>query len=72
MITIDTVKSVYSGKDGKCCCGCAGKHSEDQKQKTRIINIINKAAPEAVERDDNGVYAATVIGNRVYIAYFND
>lgn len=20
------VLSVYSGKDGKCCCGCAGKH----------------------------------------------
>ena len=21
------VKSVYSGKDGACCCGCAGKHT---------------------------------------------
>jgi hypothetical protein len=21
------VLSVYSGKDGKCCCGCAGKYS---------------------------------------------
>jgi len=20
------IKSVYSGKDGKCCCGCAGKY----------------------------------------------
>ena len=72
MITIDTVKSVYSGKDGKCCCGCAGKHSDDQKQKTRIINILNKADPKAVDRDDNGVYAATVIGTRVYIVYFNE
>jgi hypothetical protein len=22
----DFVRSVYSGKNGKCCCGCAGKH----------------------------------------------
>lgn len=72
MITIENVKSVYSGKDGKCCCGCAGKHSDDQKQKTRIMNIINKANPADVDMDDNGVYAATVIGNRVYIVYFND
>lgn len=26
-LTIDDVRSVYSGKAGKCCCGCAGKHS---------------------------------------------
>ena len=25
-ITTDKVMSVYSGKNGKCCCGCAGKH----------------------------------------------
>ncbi len=22
----ETTVSVYSGKDGKCCCGCAGTH----------------------------------------------
>ena len=34
-ITTDKVMSVYSGKNGKCCCGCAGKHyyaSQFQKQ----------------------------------------
>ncbi len=72
MISIENVKQVYSGKDGKCCCGCAGKHSTDQKQKTRIINILNKANPADIDRDANGVYAATVIGNRLYIAYFNN
>lgn len=25
-ITREEVISVYSGKDGACCCGCAGKH----------------------------------------------
>lgn len=69
MISIENVKSVYSGKNGKCCCGCAGKHSDDQKQKTRIVNILNKDADTIV--DDSG-HAYTVIGNRLYIAYFND
>jgi len=26
-INIDDVMSVYSGKNGRCCCGCAGKHT---------------------------------------------
>lgn len=25
-IKIEQVSSVYSGRDGKCCCGCSGKH----------------------------------------------
>lgn len=25
-MTQSDVRSVYSGKDGMCCCGCAGKH----------------------------------------------
>jgi len=26
-LTLQNVMSVYSGKYGKCCCGCSGKHS---------------------------------------------
>lgn len=26
-LTVGQVMSVYSGRDGACCCGCAGKHS---------------------------------------------
>jgi hypothetical protein len=26
MLTLDKVRSVYSGKAGMCCCGCAGEH----------------------------------------------
>lgn len=26
-INLDTVASVYSGKAGRCCCGCSGKHT---------------------------------------------
>lgn len=25
-IKLEDVKSVYSGKDGHCCCGCSGNH----------------------------------------------
>jgi hypothetical protein len=25
-MTQSNIRSVYSGVDGKCCCGCAGKH----------------------------------------------
>ncbi|MBI4029106.1 MAG: hypothetical protein HY376_01965 [Candidatus Blackburnbacteria bacterium] len=25
-IESDQVMSVYSGKNGRCCCGCSGKH----------------------------------------------
>lgn len=24
---LENIVSVYSGKAGKCCCGCAGKHT---------------------------------------------
>ena len=27
MIEIQKVASVYSGINGRCCCGCAGKHT---------------------------------------------
>jgi hypothetical protein len=26
MIDLNKVVSVYSGKEGKCCCGCSGNH----------------------------------------------
>lgn len=26
-IDISKVYSVYSGKNGRCCCGCSGKHT---------------------------------------------
>lgn len=32
-IDINKVQSVYSGKNGRCCCGCAGKHTYASKYK---------------------------------------
>jgi hypothetical protein len=30
----DDILSVYSGKAGKCCCGCSGKHYANPKNRT--------------------------------------
>jgi hypothetical protein len=69
MVELANVVSVYSGKDGKCCCGCAGKHydaKENAKQVKRIVNLINANAALATQEDD---HTFVVLGSRVYIAY---
>jgi hypothetical protein len=67
-INAEQVKSVYSGKDGKCCCGCSGKHSEDKTTIKRTVNKINK---HVNDWDVGTDYIAVVVGTRLHIAYFN-
>lgn len=67
MKTLADVKSVYSGVNGKCCCGCSGKHSESDRSKKIIFNKIMKNPEHKFEGDDH-VYA--VNGNRLLVAYF--
>ena len=31
LLEVSDAPSVYSGKDGACCCGCKGKHSYNSK-----------------------------------------
>lgn len=38
-LTTPQVLSVYSGKDGKCCCGCAGKHSYNSLHMARASQL---------------------------------
>ena len=33
MINLPNVASVYSGIDGRCCCGCSGKHTYASKHR---------------------------------------
>lgn len=47
-LTFNDVLSVYSGKDGKCCCGCAGKHSYNSKHRAEGA----KTRGYAVDDDD--------------------
>ena len=47
-ITKDQVLSVYSGIDGKCCCGCAGKHSYN----SSYIEEAGKERGYPIEQDE--------------------
>jgi len=87
LIDVQKVSSVYIGKDGACCCGCAGKHyyaSHHVKAASKnrgylvgsdevsdlmvkkVVGILNAAA----EVEMNRGHVSTVVGTRVYIAYF--
>lgn len=64
------VIQVYSGKDGLCCCGCAGTHwtkEESPAQVKRIVGLLN-ASPDDLEHGDDHV--ALTVGKRIYIAYY--
>lgn len=88
MIKAEDVASVYSGKAGKCCCGCAGKHTIASRHRDwaeanrgyevtaeevndavvkRVINKLNQNPLTSVDDE----LAHVVIGNRLYVAYFN-
>lgn len=75
-VDLSKVASAYSGKDGWCCCGCAGTHyaaeGEDANptQVKRIVNLLNAANPGDLDHGDNHV--ALVVGKRIYIAYWKD
>ena len=83
MINLANVKSVYSGTNGMCCCGCAGKHTYKSGQTNdpyrivndkvvkRIINTMNKLIKEVGGEETDTEYVSIVNGNRLYIAYFN-
>ncbi|MBY0560051.1 hypothetical protein [Hyphomicrobium sp.] len=60
------IKSVYTGRAGKCCCGCAGTHSEKPATKTYVLNILKKNAADV---DDDGDNLSVEIGGRLYVAY---
>lgn len=76
-IAVDEVRSVYSGKDGNCCCGCSGTHYEADKPEnsamvTRVLRIVNEAiaSDEAEWNSDDCV--STTIGKRLYIVYLRE
>lgn len=64
-------KSSYSGAAGRCCCGCAGNHSETPVAIKRQINRIKRLAGEGVTLDIQPTYVAAEQNDRLYIVYFN-
>lgn len=73
-------KRSYSGKAGRCCCGCSGSYSENKASVTRQINKIKKLVAAgytaavgsnsiAVEVIDEGYISSNP--GRLYIVYFD-
>jgi hypothetical protein len=70
-IDVNNVDSVYSGKDGKCCCGCAGTHYHAKDPKSarmikKVVGILNSAT----DVDDLTNCVSTVVGDRLYVVHF--
>lgn len=84
-VSLDSVKSVYSGKAGKCACGCAGKHSyasawRETAGKSRGYAVQDD---EVSDRSVAAIFAKlsaagakfedghvwAEVGNRLYVAY---
>lgn len=68
------VKRVYSGKDGRCCCGCAGKYTDRgapafERNLGKLADLIEKTPAEQLDVGPN--YIAVVVGSRLRIAYFD-
>lgn len=76
-ISIDpsTIKRVYSGINGKCCCGCSGKYFEATDPKAvKMINRVLKmiALPGEDMRVENlGSCVSVETEKHVWIAYLD-
>lgn len=70
-IDFSKAKSSYSGAAGRCCCGCAGNHSDSPVAIKRQINRIKRLAAEGVELDVQGSYVAAEKDGRLYIVYMD-
>ena len=69
--TLDQFQQVYSGKDGRCCCGCSGKHytAADKgwaAMGAKVMRLLNDPANGA---EDNGDHVSVVLDGRLYIGY---
>jgi hypothetical protein len=83
------VKHVYAGRDGKCCCGCSGKHTytvasavaefQTSGRRPTYVNdrVVGQILAKIEASDDpkadfdDGSCVGTVVGTRIYIAYYD-
>ena len=81
-LELDGINKVYSGKKGRCCCGCSGKYffcSEapanqhrlaidcNDKMVKKVLGLIKAAAVDDLMTDDN--YYALEVEERLYVVY---
>lgn len=67
-LTLDNVASVYSGKRGMCCCGCAGKHT----YASALRDEASKSRGYVVRDEEVNDRTVKMIFNKVMKAYYKD
>lgn len=60
-IDLAKVKSVYSGIDGRCCCGCSGKHTYASKTREAAA----KARGYSIDDDEVSDRTVKLIVNKM-------
>ena len=68
---LQNIEKVYSGKRGKCMCGCAGKYSYAGENDRSVKIIAGKVLrnPNAVREGD---YVFVEQGDRILVVYYKD
>lgn len=70
-LTVDQIKQVYSGKNGKCCCGCSGTHYTYGPMLQKVLNkMVANAGTSEGHLGMCGEYVfSLVVGARLYVIY---
>jgi hypothetical protein len=61
VVKIDQIQSVYSGRNGRCCCGCSGKHT----YASATREIASKHRGYAVTDDEISDRVVKLICNKI-------
>jgi hypothetical protein len=83
-LTLDKITAAYSGKAGKCCCGCSGHHyhaknhgdyrgggtKNDLRQIARIFKLVQQAAVDGFAIEIDSTFASATVEGRWYNVYF--
>ncbi len=74
MLTADKVEKVYTGKPGKCACGCSGNywypdHKNFAKMAKKVLDLLNH--PDSSTEYDEA-WASCEVDGRVYTAYLKE
>jgi hypothetical protein len=60
-LTVDDVIQVYSGQDGKCCCGCSGKHTYNP----NLLDLANESHGGLLTESDCNIRTVKMILNKL-------
>jgi hypothetical protein len=66
------IEKSYAGASGKCCCGCAGKYSENPRTIKAAMTRANKMLANGGELSIGSCYIAVDLDSRVTILYFDE